>query len=175
MAGNWNQTDLNLKLGTIFFFFFNTVGYSPAFDTFESRNGIPALGRCKLHCRWAEKLLESILWQPGEMQWPMIHSEWEGQSRSPSWPQIPCTYELWKLPVPLINPIILIFHLHSFTAETPVSSCCKEIRAKSEAKLNHELRHNPRVNYFPCSLKMGFAFMKKLRLMTLINWKGKQG
>lgn len=107
----------------------------------------------------------------------MINSKSEGQSRGPSWPQIPWIYELWKshLSALLMNPIILISHLHSATAETPVSSCCKEIRVKSEAKLNHVLKHNPWVNYFACSLKIGFAFMKSIRLMTLINWEGKWG
>lgn len=60
----------------------------------------------------------------------------------------------------------------SVTAKTPVSSCC---RIKSEAKVNNVLRHNPRVNYFACSLKIGFAFMKSIRLMTLINEKGNRG
>jgi len=110
------------------------------------------------------------------MQRPTVYSKSEGQYRGPSWPQTLWSYELWKshLSALLINPITLIFHLHSVPAETPVvyNKSIQKIGVKSEAKLNHVLSITQELSYFTCFLKMGFLLMRSIKLMTLINYIG---
>lgn len=69
------------------------------------------------------------------------------------------------------NAIVLIFHPHSVTNETPVfyKRVVQKPGAQSEAKLNHVLRHNPRAHLFCLLLETDFGLTRSIRLMTLIK------